>query len=124
MSSKKLDRKSAITLYNFLDRYPELNELYWAKEMLHNFYKIKRYKRAVTEFTTMTDTMAKSELPEVKKLRKTLLKWRTEILNYFKFRITNARTEGFNNKAKVVKRRGYGYKSFKNYRLRVLHACS
>jgi transposase len=124
MSSKKLDKKRAIALYNFLDRYPELNELYWTKEMLHNFYKIKRYKRAVTAFTDMTDDMARSELQEVKKLRKTLLKWRIEILNYFKYRITNARTEGFNNKAKLVKRRGYGYKSFKNYRLRLLHACT
>jgi transposase len=124
MSSKKLDRKSAIALYNFLDRYPELNELYWTKEMLHNFYKIKSYKKAFRVFTDMTDDMARSELPEVKKLRKTLLKWRTEILNYFKYRITNARTEGFNNKAKLVKRRGYGYKSFKNYRLRLLHACT
>lgn len=124
MSGKKLDDRSQRALWDFLDRYPELNELYWTKEMLHNFYRIKGYKRAAARFTDITDDLARSELPEIKKLRKTLLKWRVEILNYFKYRITNARTEGFNNKAKVVKRRGYGYKSFRNYRLRVLQACT
>ncbi len=50
------------------------------------------------------------------------MKWRNEILNYFKTGITNARTEGFNNVAKVLKRNGYGYSSFENYRLRVLNS--
>ncbi len=70
----------------------------------------------------MTDRMAKSKLKEIKTLRKTLMKWRNEILNYFKTGITNARTEGFNNVAKVLKRNGYGYSSFENYRLRVLNS--
>jgi transposase len=37
---------------------------------------------------------------------------------------TNARTEGFNGKAKLVIRRAYGYKSFRNYRLRLLNSCA
>lgn len=60
---------------------------------------------------------------EVRALRQTLLKWKDEILNYFKNGLTNARVEGFDNKAKLVKRRGYGYRSFENYRLRLLNAC-
>jgi transposase len=36
------------------------------------------------------------------------MKWRTEILAYFATGLTNGRTEGFNNKAKLVKRRAYG----------------
>ena len=46
-----------------------------------------------------------------------------EILAYFGTGLTNGRTEGFNNKAKLVKRRAYGYRSFRNYRLRLLNAC-
>ena len=63
-------------------------------------------------------------LPELKTLRRTLMRWRTEILAYFATGLTNGRTEGFNNKAKVVKRRAYGYRSFRNYRLRLLNACA
>ncbi|NDG27902.1 MAG: hypothetical protein EB120_12105 [Proteobacteria bacterium] len=32
-------------------------------------------------------------------------------------------TEGFNNKAKLVRKMGYGYKNPENYRLRLLNAC-
>ena len=38
--------------------------------------------------------------------------------------LTNAITEGFNLKAKLVKRRAFGYRSFRNYRLRLLNACA
>jgi transposase len=34
------------------------------------------------------------------------MKWRKEVLAYFRTRCTNGMTEGFNNKAKVVKRQG------------------
>jgi transposase len=50
------------------------------------------------------------------------LSWRIPILNYWTSRQINARVEGFNTKAKLVKRRAYGYISFENYRLRLLNA--
>lgn len=124
MSSHKLDYSKRLALQTFLSAYPEMAELYSWKERLHGFYRIKGYNRAVIAFTYMTDDMAHSKLPEIKTLRRTLMKWREEILNYFKTGLTNARTEGFNNKAKVVKRMGYGYKQFRNYRLKVLTACA
>ena len=43
-------------------------------------------------------------------------------VNYFKNRITNARTEGFNNVAKLLQKRAFGYRNFGNYRLRLLYA--
>ena len=68
------------------------------------------------------DQMAHTKLPEIKTLRRTMLKWSEEILNYFKTKITNARTEGFNNLAKLYQKRAFGYKNFENYRLRLLNA--
>ena len=108
----------------YLERYPVMAELYNWKERLHGFYRIRGYERAKTALTHILDAMARSELKEIKTLRRTLLKWRNEILNYFRTRLTNAMVEGFNNKAKLVKRRAYGYRSFSNYRLRLLDACS
>ena len=46
-----------------------------------------------------------SLLPEIKTLRRTLLKWREEVLNYFLTGLTNGRTEGYNNLAKLVQKR-------------------
>jgi transposase len=124
MSIKKLGFFERHALREFLFKYPDLNELYGWKEKLHKFYRTRGYHNAAKAMRRMIDDMAFSLLPEIKTLRRTLMKWKEEILNYFLTGITNARTEGFNNKAKVVKRRAYGYKSFRNYRLKVLTACA
>lgn len=110
-------------LDRWLIDHPELREVYLAKEALFSFYRIKGSRRAARALSKITDTLAHSKIKELKKLRRTLMAWRQEILAYFETRLTNARTEGFNNVAKLVQKRAYGYKSFENYRLRLLNAC-
>lgn len=119
-----LDFWQRLELQRWLDRYPELRELYQAKEALHRFYRTRGIGRAARAFRSLIDTLATSNLPEVQTLRRTLLRWRLEVLAYFDTGITNGRTEGFNLKAKLVKRRAFGYRSFRNYRLRLLNACA
>lgn len=110
-------------LDQWLAQHRELREIYLAKEALHSFYRIKGYNRAAHVLTKLTDALAHTKIKELKRLRRTLRAWRNEILAYFVNRLTNARTEGFNNVAKLVQKRAYGYKSFENYRLRLLNAC-
>ena len=69
-----------------------MKEIYFYKEALYTFYRTKGFDRAKQALTNLTDQMARSLLPEIKKLRKALMKWRQEILNYFKTGLTNART--------------------------------
>ncbi len=107
----------------WLNDYPELKELYWAREMLFKFYRTKGLARGKKALTRLTDHLSQSKNKSIQRLRRTLMSWRKEILNYFEMRLTNARTEGFNNVAKLVQKRAYGYKSFENYRLRMLNAC-
>lgn len=95
-----------------------------AKEALHGLYRVKAYERAARAYTRFTDRLGQSNVPEVKRLRRTLISWREEILEYFNTPLTNGRTEGFNGKAKLIRRRAYGYRSFRNYRLRVLKDCA
>lgn len=118
----RLEYFKRLALDQWLDHYPDLKEIYWWKERIHSLYRIRGYKHAACSLTKITDQMAASQLPEIKTLRRTLMKWRNEILNYFKTRITNARTEGFNNVAKLIQKRSYGVKSFENYRLKYLNA--
>jgi transposase len=110
-------------LHEWLKQHPVLEEVYWAKERLSRFYRIRSVAQAAKELTRLTDSLCLSRVPELRTLRATLKKWRSAILNYWTSRQTNARVEGFNTKAKLVKRRAYGYISFKNYRLRLLNAC-
>jgi transposase len=102
----------------------ELRAIYEAKEALHAVYRTRGYDRAHHALTAQTDRLADSVVPELQTFRRTLIRWRREILEYFRTGLTNARTEGFNNKAKVVKKRAYGYRSFANYRLRLVNACA
>lgn len=102
MSSKNLDYLQRLAIWRFLEKHPDLMEIYTWKERLHGFYRIKGYARARRALITMLDEMAHSKLPEIKTLRRTLSRWSNEVLNYFKNRLTNARTEGFNNVAKLV----------------------
>jgi transposase len=111
-------------LYRWLNDYSDLKEIYHAKEALHGFYRIKGFNHASRVLVKMTDHMALSKIPEILTLRRTLMRWRNEILNYFKTGITNARTEGFNNVAKLIQKRAYGVKTFALYRLRYLNACA
>ncbi len=43
-------------------------------------------------------------------------------LNYFVGRVNNGFAEGVNLKIKMLNRRGFGYRKFKSFRLRVLVA--
>lgn len=124
MSSHKLDYWERQALLQYLEKYPHLYELYRYKEILHKFYRTKGFTKASKVLTMITDQMAHSTLHEIKTLRGTLLKWRKEILAYFETGLTNGRTEGYNNLAKLVQKRAFGYKNFRNYRLRLLSACA
>ncbi|HEY9875003.1 MAG TPA: transposase, partial [Candidatus Obscuribacterales bacterium] len=43
-----------------------------------------------------------------------------EIVGYFERRTTNAIVEGINNKLKLLKRSGFGFRNFHNFELRAL----
>jgi transposase len=118
-----LEFKTHSLMMRWLERYPKLREIYLAKEMIHRLYRCKGIEKARASLSRLLDLLATSEVEELKTLRNTLNSWRSEILNYFISRHTNARVEGFNNVAKTIIKRGYGYTCFKNYRLRVLRAC-
>jgi transposase len=124
VSAKNLDYWEALAIRQYLERFPELAEIYAWKERLHGFYRIRGYYKAHLALRKMCDEMACSLIPEIRSLRLTLLRWREQILNYFLTGLTNGRTEGYNNLAKLVQKRAFGYKSFQNYRLRLLSACA
>lgn len=118
----KLEVHQRKAIWRWLEDYPELKDVYFAKEAMHRLYRCRGYNKARRSMINLLDWLAKSQIPELKRLRKTLMNWRKEILNYFKTRLTNAKTEGFNNVAKSIIKRAYGFRNFGNYRLRVLNA--
>lgn len=120
---KNLRPHEKTTLRAILHFYPELRDIYTAKEALHTLYEIKGYKKASNAFNRLTDWLGYSKIPELQTLRRTLKSWRQEILNYFKTKLSNGRTEGYNRKAKVIQRNAYGFRNFENYRLKLIYLC-
>ena len=64
-----------------------------------------------------------SDVPELERLARTIARWETPILRWHRTRLTNAATEGTNLIIKNIKRLGFGFRNFDNYRLRLLLRC-
>ena len=63
-----------------------------------------------------------SEIEEFIEAAGTISRWREYIVNSFiDEKYSNGFTEGINNKIKVIKRNGFGYRSFKLLRARILY---
>ncbi len=122
-SRQKLDYFLKIEIDQYLKQHKELDAVYRFKEKLYELYRTKGYMRAVKSFEQLMEQMKSSPLLELQKLSGTFKRWKEEILNYFLFKYTNGFTERMNGTGKLVQRRAFGYKSFRNYRLRVLSAC-
>ena len=45
------------------------------------------------------------------------------LLAYFRHRITNAQSEGFNSRVQQIKSAARGFRNFANYRIRILFYC-
>ena len=64
---------------------------------------------------------ADSDIPELHRLARTIDAWNQELLAYFDTNgVSNGPTEGMNLLIKRIKRVGFGFRNFENYRLRLL----
>ena len=108
----------------FLRQYPVLDKVYRFKERLYELYRCRGVAKALKNIHRLINDAKATGIDTLTKLAKTLHRWRLEIVFHFDNGLTNAITEAFNKTAKLVQRRACGFRSFKNYRLRVLSACS
>lgn len=120
---KNLDYFVRVEIDQYLRNHDKLNELYRLKERIYEFYRVKGFARASVAFHRLLNDMARSSLDEVQRLLRTFKRWRHEIIRYFENGYTNGFTERMNGTGKLVQRRAFGFRNFKNYRLRVLTAC-
>ena len=64
----------------------------------------------------------KKASPFFKNTVKTIKNWFGEIVGYFERRTTQGIVEGINNKLKLIKRSGFGFRNFYNFEKRALLA--
>ncbi len=96
----------------------------WAlKESFVGFWQYRCEPRARKFFKEWTARAARSRLVPMKRVARTLRKYSVGILNYTRHRITNAAAEGFNSMLKAISADARGFRSFANYRERILFYC-
>lgn len=109
------------SLLSLGDPHGEVAITYRIKERLREFYdqvSLEDGKRILDELIEHCQKIAMP--PEVQKLGSTLKTWYSQVLAYHQAHHTNGPTEAINNLIKRVKRIGYGFTNFTNYRTRVL----
>jgi transposase len=102
------------------DPHDELLGAWLAKESVRDIYLADDPDQAELLIDKAIAGCADDEVDEIRSLGHTLASWRTEILAHHDTGASNGPTEGLNLCVKKVKRCGHGFRSFENYRLRVL----
>lgn len=122
-NSQDLSDEERQRLETILAASPELKLCYELKEDFRTWFNESPDRQTAEQ--GLTEWLARVEASGLKALQaftQTLANWRERILNYFDGRHSNGFAEGINTKVKLLNRRGFGYRNFANFRLRILVA--
>ena len=99
----------------------EVRDAWHAKEVVRSIYDVTDAEIADTFVSELAEDLKhKSRPPEVRSLGRTLKRWHDQIVAWHQAHFTNAAAEAMNNLVKRVKRVAFGFRSFRNYRIRAL----
>jgi len=96
----------------------------WAiKEQFRWLWEYRYAANAKKFFDGWYGWATRCQLKPMIKVAKMLKRHLPNILSYFRHRITNAKSEGFNSRIQSIKSQARGFRAFKNYRTRILFYC-
>ncbi|CBN53926.1 ISL3 family transposase [Kamptonema sp. PCC 6506] len=116
-AEKQLSTKQKEKLKQVKKASPLLGIMHLLKEEFHLLFENNHNVGSGT--LELIDWLEKAE-PYYKKSVKTIKRWLPEIVGYFELITTNGIVEGINNKLKLLKRCGFGFKNFQNFQVRAL----
>ncbi len=93
-----------------------------AKETIRQFYDIIDAAVADEFLTELADDLQDPDAcpHEINILGRTLARWHSQIVAWHQAHVSNGPTEAINNLIKRIKRIGFGFRRFRNYRIRAL----
>jgi transposase len=94
-----------------------------AKELFSEFWNYQEPGWARRFFKRWFGWVSRSQLEPVVEVAQMLKRHLDHLLTYIKHHITNAVTEGLNSKIQSIKAAARGFRSFRNYRIRILFFC-
>lgn len=125
---ENLTKRDQHRLKGFFDQQPVIEMLYQKQLKLRSLLKLKALcknscRQRIPELTDLIADLMACGLQAMKALSQTLQSWLEEIVRMWRFTRSNGITEGYHRKMKLIQRRAYGFRSFENYRLRVIAQC-
>jgi transposase len=106
------------------DPHDEVAAALSAKEHLRSVYAAHSLTAARRQLRVFYKYCADAEVDELTRLAKTVTAWEAEILAYHRTSMaSNGPTEAVNLLVETVRRTGFGFRNFDNYRLRLLLSC-
>ena len=119
-----LDAAATERLWSLLalgDPGAEVAIAYRVKERLREFYRTKDPDVAQAMLRELESHCRRRTMPpEIQRLGRTIGVWFEKITNFHLARVSNGPTEALNNLIKRIKRIGFGFRNFENYRIRAL----
>ena len=94
-----------------------------AKELFSRFWEYQEEGWARRFFKDWFGWVSRSRLKPLVEVAQMLKRHLDNLLTYLKHHITNAVTEGLNSKIQSLKSAARGFRSFRNYRIRILFFC-
>jgi len=124
IGEEKLSAEATTRLRSLLelgDPGAEVAIAYRVKERLRDFYRASNADEGRQLLEELQGHCLKRAMPpEVQKLGRTIRDWFAKICNYHLAKMSNGPTEALNNLIKRIKRIGFGFRNFENYRIRAL----
>jgi transposase len=124
LGEEKLDDKANERLWSLLalgDPDGEVAIAHRIKERVRDFYRTVDPDEARAMLDELQRHCTKKAMPpEVQKLGRTIKSWFDKIAAFHLARVSNGPTEALNNLIKRIKRIGFGFRNFENYRIRAL----
>ena len=121
---KNLNDEKREELRTLLDINKNLQVAYILKEQILDIFDERVKDNAMQRFEKWKENVNKAEIEEFRKVIKMMKTYWYGIENYFRHRVTNGSSEGYNNKINIIKRRAYGFKDIEYFKLKILQSCS
>jgi transposase len=123
-AEERLDDHGRAKLLGLLragDPHGDVATVWQAKEAVRELYAHGDPDVALQWVTQLGHDLGDQDYPvEARSLGRTLLRWRHEIAAWHRAQVSNGPTEAVNNLVKRVKRAAFGFRAFRNYRVRSL----
>ena len=117
------DEKDIESLEQLLNSNEPLYKAYVLKEEIADIFDDVNAESEIIRLEQWFQNVIDSGCEEFLSVVSMIKSYLYGIHNYFKYKLTNAGSEGFNNKINVIKRAAYGFADIEYFKLKILQQC-